>query len=58
VLDVVSTSDRIVPAATAASVGERLRLGQGHVGMIVGGKAEQALWRPLSDWLSRIERGC
>jgi polyhydroxyalkanoate synthase len=58
VLDIVSTTDRIVPAATAASVGERLQLGQGHVGMIVGGKAREALWRPLSDWLSRVKRGC
>ena len=58
VLNIVSTSDRIVPAATAADVGDRLRLGQGHVGMIVGGRAEEALWHPLSDWLSRVKRGC
>ena len=58
VLNVVSTSDRIVPAATAADVGDLLRLGQGHVGMIVGGSAQEALWQPLSDWLSRVKRGC
>ena len=53
VLDIVSTSDRIVPAASAISVGERLALAQGHVGMVVGSKAKEALWEPLSAWLSR-----
>jgi polyhydroxyalkanoate synthase len=57
-LDLVSRSDRIVPAASAAAAGERLDLDQGHVGMIVGGKARQAMWNPLSDWLSRIAAGC
>ena len=44
----VSQSDRIVPAATAAGLG-RQSLGQGHVGMIVGGRARTALWRPLAS---------
>jgi polyhydroxyalkanoate synthase len=52
-LNIVSTSDRIVPAATAPSAGERLELSQGHVGMIVGSRAKEALWEPLSAWLSR-----
>ena len=53
VLNIVSTSDRIVPAATALRVGERLELAQGHVGMVVGSKAKQRLWEPLAAWLSR-----
>ena len=53
VLEVVSTVDRIVPAASAAGAGARIDLALGHVGMVVGSRAEQALWRPLEDWLSR-----
>ncbi|MDB5693682.1 MAG: alpha/beta hydrolase [Alphaproteobacteria bacterium] len=54
VLDIVSTSDRIVPASSAAGAGERLALGSGHVGMVIGGRAEETLWEPLAGWLSRI----
>jgi polyhydroxyalkanoate synthase len=57
-LDIVSASDRIVPAASASGAGERLELAQGHVGMVVGGRARAALWEPLSAWLSRHARGC
>lgn len=58
VLDIVSTVDRIVPAASAAGAGERLELALGHVGMVVGGRAREALWEPLERWLSRVGRGC
>lgn len=51
-LNIVSTSDRIVPAASAPRAGERLELAQGHVGMIVGSRAREALWEPLAAWLS------
>jgi len=54
VLDIVSTTDRIVPAASAAGVGERLTLALGHVGMIVGGRAREVLQKPLAAWLSRL----
>jgi polyhydroxyalkanoate synthase len=57
-LDIVSTSDRIVPAASATGAGERLELAQGHVGMVVGGRAREALWEPLAAWLSRNAAGC
>jgi polyhydroxyalkanoate synthase len=57
-LDIVSTSDRIVPAASASGAGERLELAQGHVGMVVGGRAREALWEPLAAWLSRHAAGC
>ncbi len=57
-LDIVSTSDRIVPAASATGAGERLELAQGHVGMVVGGRARTALWEPLAAWLSRHAARC
>jgi polyhydroxyalkanoate synthase len=53
-LEIVSTVDRIVPAASAAGAGERVELALGHVGMVVGRRAEEALWRPLEDWLSKL----
>jgi len=58
VLDIVSTVDRIVPAATAAEAGERLELALGHVGMVVGSRGREALWEPLERWLSRVDRRC
>ena len=57
-LDIVSTSDRIVPAGSATGAGERLELAQGHVGMVVGGRAKAALWEPLAAWLSRHAARC
>ena len=56
-LNIVSTSDRIVPAATAIRAGERLELVQGHVGMVVG-SARDRLRLALSDWLSRTAASC
>jgi polyhydroxyalkanoate synthase len=53
VLNIVSTSDRIVPHETALPAGERLQLGQGHVGMVVGSRAREVLWQPLDAWLER-----
>jgi polyhydroxyalkanoate synthase len=52
-LHAVSTSDRIVPATSAVPAGETLALDQGHVGMIVGGRARASLWEPLERWLSQ-----
>ena len=57
-LNIVSTSDRIVPAATAIPAGERLDLAKGHVGMVVGGQARDVLWAPLAAWLSRPPACC
>jgi polyhydroxyalkanoate synthase subunit PhaC len=57
-LDIVSTTDRIVPAASASGAGERMELAQGHVGMVVGGRAREALWQPLAAWLSRHAGQC
>jgi poly[(R)-3-hydroxyalkanoate] polymerase subunit PhaC len=57
-LNIVSTTDRIVPAATAARAGERLDLALGHVGMVVGRRAPELLWAPLAGWLSRTAASC
>jgi polyhydroxyalkanoate synthase len=54
-VDFVSLTDRIVPAASAAEFADRRELGAGHVGMIVGGRAQAQLWEPLDAWL--MERG-
>jgi polyhydroxyalkanoate synthase len=52
----VSTTDRIVPAASAVDFGEVHKLAIGHVGMIVGGRARAALWEPLAHWLRMLRR--
>jgi polyhydroxyalkanoate synthase len=52
-LNVASTSDAIVPHASSIRAGERLDLALGHVGMVVGRRAQAALWEPLDSWLSR-----
>jgi polyhydroxyalkanoate synthase len=57
-LNVVSTTDRIVPHATAPRAGERLDLGLGHVGMVVGARGREKLWEPLAAWLSRAAAKC
>jgi polyhydroxyalkanoate synthase len=57
-LNIVSTTDRIVPAASAVRAGERLDLALGHVGMVVGSSAPHMLWEPLAGWLSRTAASC
>nr|WP_184076773.1 alpha/beta fold hydrolase [Sphingobium subterraneum] len=57
-LSIRSTTDRIVPAAAAPILQERLDLGLGHVGMIVSDRAPATLWEPLSAWLSKWDRCC
>jgi polyhydroxyalkanoate synthase len=57
-LNIVSTTDRIVPAASAVRGGERLDLALGHVGMVVGSRARESLWEPLAAWLSRTAASC
>ena len=51
-LDIISTVDRIVPAASASGLANRLTLGLGHVGMIVGSGAPKRLWQPLAEFMS------
>lgn len=51
-LSIVSIGDRIVPAAAGPRLREKWSLSLGHVGMVVGGRAREMLWEPLSVWLS------
>ncbi|MBB3474015.1 polyhydroxyalkanoate synthase [Sphingomonas sp. BK345] len=53
-IEFVSLSDRIVPAATAAGLDERRDVGAGHVGMMVGGRAQALLYDPLAEWLRGV----
>jgi polyhydroxyalkanoate synthase len=56
-LAVVPAQDRIVPPASAAALAdaipgcERMTPTLGHIGMVVGGSAPEAVWAPLVDWL-------
>jgi polyhydroxyalkanoate synthase len=55
---VIPARDRIVPPPSAEALARALptadvlRPTQGHIGMVVGGGAERAVWRPLAEWLS------
>lgn len=53
-INIVSTIDRITPAASAWTGGERVELAEGHVGMVVGRKAPGSLWSRLADWVSQL----
>ena len=55
-LEFVSLSDRIVPRASSARLPGARSLGLGHVGMIVGSKAGEQLWKPLAAMLSRTQQ--
>ncbi|MDP1025734.1 alpha/beta fold hydrolase [Sphingomonas sp. KR1UV-12] len=52
-VEFVSTTDRIVPAATAAGLADRRELSAGHVGMVIG-RGRMTLWRPLIDWITAL----
>lgn len=54
ILNIISATDRITPAESAWPGGEGKILDQGHVGMIVGGRARTSVWPMLRDWLSRV----
>ena len=58
ILNIISSTDRIVPAASAAPVGDVMELARGHVGMVVGSRAKAELWEPLDAWLSRVSPAC
>ncbi len=59
----VPSRDRIVPPSSAMALARQLpdatviRPRAGHVGMVAGSQAEQALWRPLLAWLLGERRG-
>lgn len=45
-----ASNDRIAPAATACAAIRAQASDSGHVGMVVGSRAESQCWRPLLDW--------
>lgn len=57
-LHVIPSQDRIVPPDSARALAdampgsERLEPPLGHIGMMVGGGARQAVWEPLAAWLA------
>ena len=57
VLVAVPTRDRIVPPESARALVSKLSKPSvlepraGHVGMMVGQKAEQSLWQPIREWV-------
>ncbi len=57
-LVLVPSHDRIVPPGSAKALGAALpnarvqTLPFGHIGMVAGARAKQAVWAPLADWLS------
>lgn len=55
VLNILSTTDRITPAACAWTGGERVALDEGHVGMVVGRRAPGSLWNHIASWLSHLQ---
>jgi polyhydroxyalkanoate synthase len=56
-LCVIPAGDRIVPPASAAALAAAIPGAQtmapaaGHIGMVVGGRARDLVWRPLLIWL-------
>lgn len=54
-VDFVSTSDRIVPQASAAHLRDTRCLNAGHVGMVIGSRARAQLWEPLAAWLGSLK---
>jgi polyhydroxyalkanoate synthase len=60
VLAVIPENDRIVPPESAQALFEtcpedirtELHPSAGHIGMMVGSRAEKSTWKPVVDWLS------
>ena len=52
-LHFTAANDRIAPAATAAETIRSIPCPSGHVGMIVGSRAESGLRLPLREWLAQ-----
>jgi polyhydroxyalkanoate synthase len=59
-LAVIPDQDRIVPPASALALAEALpdcrilRAPTGHIGMMSGGRAETAVWRPVASWIAGL----
>jgi polyhydroxyalkanoate synthase len=63
-LAVIPDQDRIVPPGSALALANALRRCRilraptGHIGMMSGGRAEAAVWRPLVDWINAEALSC
>lgn len=61
-LVVIPAQDRIVPPESAESLvsmlphAERMAPPLGHIGMVVGSRAETMLWEPLAAWIERVAK--
>ncbi|CAN0528604.1 unnamed protein product, partial [Laminaria digitata] len=59
-LGIIPAQDRIVPPASAQALIDKIPTAAaltpqaGHIGMMVGGRAETQLWKPLTDWLNAL----
>ncbi len=59
-LALIPERDRIVPAASASALANAIagadsrRVPVGHIGMVVGSRAEATCWRPLADWIEGV----
>jgi len=61
VLAVIPENDRIVPPESAQAlfdacpedIREELHPSAGHIGMMVGSRAEKSTWKPVVDWLAK-----
>ena len=53
-IDVRSASDRIVPAEAGPPAPDVRTVASGHVGMMIGSRAESSLWQPLAKWLDAM----
>ena len=57
-LAVIPDQDRIVPPGSALALAKALpdcrilRAPIGHIGMMSGGRAEAAVWRPVAEWIA------
>lgn len=57
-LHLIPGNDRIVPPASSRALAEAMPLADivdpplGHIGMMVGGTAPEAVWRPVADWIA------
>jgi polyhydroxyalkanoate synthase subunit PhaC len=56
---VVPARDKLVPPVSALALAQRLPQVEvlqpdlGHIGLVIGSKAPEAVWTPLGDWLRR-----
>ena len=50
--DRIAPAEGVLPLAERIPVADRLEIDAGHVGMMAGSRARQAMWEPLGSWLA------